>query len=88
MSYTDLVGVLAACLTTFSFLPQAIKTWQSRSAHDFSWPYLCMFGTGVTAWDVYGLLKNDLPIILANTVTLALFMVIIATKILYTRKLS
>ncbi len=83
MNYTDWVGYAAGFLTTFSFLPQAVKTWQTRSAQDFSWPYLAMFGTGVSTWDLYGFLKGDLPIILANTVTIILFMVIVVTKALY-----
>lgn len=86
-TYIDWIGLLAACLTTFSFLPQVIKTWRSRSAEDFSWSYLLMFGSGIASWDLYGFLIKDTPIVLANSVTLALFMLIVAAKIRFRSKL-
>lgn len=80
------LGFVAGILTTSSFLPQALKTWRSRSAADFSWPYLVLFGTGVALWGVYGWLDQDKALILANGVTLLLFLVIVFTKALYPSK--
>lgn len=83
LSLTDLTGLIAAFCTTSSFLPQAIKTWRTRSAADFSWPYLALFGFGITMWDVYGWLRGDRAIVLANTLTLGLVLVIIWVKAAY-----
>ncbi|MCF2969958.1 SemiSWEET transporter [Synechococcus sp. Nb3U1] len=80
MNLTLWIGLVAATLTTSSFFPQAWKTWRSQRADDFSWSYLLLFGVGILMWDLYGLLRRDTAITLANTMTLALVGVIILTK--------
>jgi MtN3 and saliva related transmembrane protein len=77
---TELVGSLAAALTTLSFLPQVAKTWQTRSAADFSWIWLLAFAAGLVLWLVYGLVLMSWPLIAANTITLSLVLVIIFVK--------
>ena len=74
------LGIAAAVGTTSSFLPQAWKTFKSRSADDFSWAYLALFSTGVTLWLIYGVLKKDVAIMGANAVTLLLLLVIVGVK--------
>jgi MtN3 and saliva related transmembrane protein len=64
------LGLTAGLLTTIAFLPQVIKTWKMRSAKDLSLSTFSLFFIGVTLWLVYGLILNDLPIILANLFTL------------------
>ncbi|MBD2105051.1 SemiSWEET transporter [Leptolyngbya sp. FACHB-261] len=78
--WTPWIGLIAALLTTSSFIPQALKTIKTRSARDFSWPYLLLFGISVSLWALYGLLRNDGVIIGANLVTLLLILVIGAVK--------
>lgn len=77
---TELVGSLAATLTTLSFLPQVAKTWQTRSAADFSWIWLLAFAAGLVLWLVYGLVLMSWPLIAANAVTLSLVLIIIFVK--------
>ena len=77
---TDLVGTLAATLTTLSFLPQVAKTWQTRSAADFSWVWLLSFAAGLALWLVYGLALMSWPLIVANGVTLSLVLLIAFVK--------
>ena len=72
MNGISVLGLLAASLTTISFLPQVIKTWKSRSAKDLSLGMFSIFTLGVALWLVYGIAINDLPVILANVVTLIL----------------
>lgn len=69
---TDIIGLTAAFLTSLAFLPQAIKTYKSKSAGDLSLSMFLIFITGLLLWLTYGLLKNDLPIILSNIITLVL----------------
>lgn len=76
-----LLGSVAGILTTGAWLPQVVKTWRSRSAADFSWGYLAMFATGVLLWAVYGILRRDVAVAVANVVTLALVASVAAIKI-------
>lgn len=78
--FTELIGTLAAALTTLSFLPQVAKTWQSRSAADFSWIWLVAFAAGLALWLVYGIALASLPLIAANGITLSLVLMIVFVK--------
>ena len=77
---TELIGSVAAVLTTLSFLPQVIKTWTSRSATDISWTWLIGFSAGLSLWLVYGFALPSWPLILANGITLSLVLVIAFVK--------
>ena len=76
MNAFEIAGIIAAILTTASFVPQVVHTIQRRSADDISSVWLVMFGAGIALWFVYGVWMNALPIILANAVTFLLLMVI------------
>ena len=65
------LGVLAASLTMFGFVPQIIKMWKTHSAKDVSGLTLVQFGVGVTLWMLYGIHLKDLILIGANAVCLA-----------------
>ena len=73
---TELIGSIAATLTTLSFLPQVFKTWNSRSAADFSWIWLIGFSSGLSLWLVYGFAIMSWPLIVANAITLSLVLLI------------
>ena len=83
MESIDLVGYLAATLTTAAFLPQVVKVWQSKSTKDLALPTLLSFIAGVGMWFIYGLLVKSPPIIIANAVTLVLNLVILRFKLKY-----
>ena len=72
MNGYTLIGLAAAFCTTIAFLPQVIKTWQTRSTKDLSLSMFLVFTTGIFLWLVYGLATHDLPLILANGVTFVL----------------
>lgn len=72
MNTVSLLGLVAGAFTTIAFLPQVIKTWKSRSAKDLSLGMFTIFTLGVAMWLAYGILINDLPVILANIITLIL----------------
>lgn len=65
-----IIGVTAALLTTFSFVPQILKVRKTKSVKDVSFVMLCQFALGVTLWFVYGIYLKDAIIIFANIVTL------------------
>lgn len=79
MFYT-LLGYTAACFTTLSFLPQALKTIKTKDTSGISfWMYL-IFSTGVLLWVVYGLHLKDPAIFLANMVTFVFAAIILVYK--------
>jgi len=66
----EVLGLIAACLTTYAFLPQVYKTWKTKDVSAFSLPTFSLFFVGIVFWLVYGILKESLSMILANTITL------------------
>ncbi len=83
MTGTELIGYLAATLTTFAFVPQAVQAWRTRDTSGISLPKYALFCTGVALWLVYGLLLGAWPIIVANAITLALSLAILVMKLRY-----
>jgi MtN3 and saliva related transmembrane protein len=83
MDFITILGLIAASLTTFSFIPQMLKTWQRKSAKDVSFVMLITFNIGIFLWLIYGISLQSLPIILANGVTLIFNIIILWLKIKY-----
>ncbi|MBW4604835.1 MAG: SemiSWEET transporter [Calothrix sp. FI2-JRJ7] len=83
MNFVTVLGLVAATLTTFAFLPQLLKIWQTKSAKDVSFVMLIFFNTGVLLWLIYGLFLEAWPIILANGITLFFNLIILLLKIKY-----
>lgn len=61
------LGYFAGVLTVSSFLPQVIRTWQTRRTGDLSLGMFALLTTASTLWIVYGGLTEDWPVILTNT---------------------
>jgi MtN3 and saliva related transmembrane protein len=77
----DAVGYAAAVLTTISFVPQVWHTWRTRDVAGISLGMYIVFATGVFLWLVYGMLAGAWPIVVANAITLALALAILAMKL-------
>ncbi|MDX2167408.1 MAG: SemiSWEET transporter [Deltaproteobacteria bacterium] len=86
MDPLNALGFLAATLTTASFIPQLTKVWRTQSAEDLSAGMFSAFSLGILLWLAYGLLRGDLPVIVANSVTLALSLAILALKLRFDRR--
>ncbi|WP_371818977.1 SemiSWEET transporter [Roseococcus sp. SDR] len=80
-AFVSAIGLAAACCTTLAFVPQVVKTWRTRSTADVSLGMFVLMVVGMSAWLAYGLLIGDLPLILANAVTLTLASVILVLKL-------
>jgi MtN3 and saliva related transmembrane protein len=78
-----LLGLLAASCSTFAFLPQVIKTWQTRSTKDISLGMFLVLVAGIVLWLIYGLMIRDIPLIVANVVTLLFAGIILCFKLRY-----
>lgn len=75
--------MVAGILTSISFLSQLLDSWKSRLAHDISIRMFSLPAFGVGAWIAHGVIMADVPVILANSLTLLFVAVILALKIRY-----
>jgi len=83
MNSTDIIGFAAATLTTISFVPQAIKTIKTKNTQGISLIMYLLFSIGVFCWLIYGIATHNMPVLLANGVTLAFALVILFYKLNY-----
>ena len=84
-SWADIVGSLAAVLTTVSFLPQAWHSFKTKDVSGVSLGMYSVFTVGVALWLVYGLLLRAWPIVVANVITLGLAVTILGMKVVFGR---
>ncbi len=77
----DLIGSAAAVLTTASFIPQAWHSFKTRDVSGISLGMYSVFTVGVALWLVYGILLLAWPLIIANSITLALAATILGMKL-------
>ncbi len=80
---TTIIGLFAAFATTFSFLPQAVKTIQTKNTSGISLSMYGLFTLGTLLWLIYGIMSGSLPVALANAVTLIFASIILVYKIRY-----
>ena len=72
MDNATAIGLIAGTLTTFSWLPQVIRAFRTRSTKDFSWSWFAMFGIGVAIWLIYGFVIAQPAVITTNALTFLL----------------
>ncbi|MCB1913542.1 MAG: SemiSWEET transporter [Zoogloeaceae bacterium] len=85
MGLIDVIGFMAAVLTTASFVPQAVRTWRTRETRGISLLMYAVFSSGVALWVVYGFLAPSWPVFAANAVTLVFALAILVMKVRYER---
>ena len=88
MTPLDLLGMVAAVVTTGCFLPQALQVIRTRDTRSLSLAMYVLFVIGILLWLAYGVLLNSLPIILANIFTLVQAVVILHYKATERRRLA
>lgn len=86
MDYTSALGYLASLLVMVGFLPQAWQVIKTKSVEDVSLATYAILLSGAVAWTTYGLLQNDWPIVLTNTVLFVVQGVIVFYKLKYSRQ--
>lgn len=82
----DILGLTATCFTTSSFVPQVWRTWRTRDVSGISLVTYLVLTIGLTLWLAYGLLKGDLPLVVANSVMVVLTAAITIMKIVYGKR--
>jgi MtN3 and saliva related transmembrane protein len=79
--HTELLGYVAAALTTVAFLPQAWLSWRTRAVEGVSTTMYLLFSIGVALWGVYGLAIRSWPVVIANALTLLQAVLILSIKL-------
>lgn len=67
--FWELIGLSAAVLTSFAFIPQVAKMYSKKSAKDISLITLFQLSLGVGLWIIYGIHLKNIIIIAANAFT-------------------
>lgn len=86
MDLTELIGFVAAFLTTAAFLPQTLLVLRTRDVSGVSLGMYSLFCLGIGLWLVYGLLKGAWPLIIANLITLGLSSSILVMRIRFAKR--
>lgn len=81
--FADMIGYIAACMTTSAFIPQAWMTWKRKHAEGVSLGMYVILVSGIILWLAYGVLLNAWPIIIANAITLMLALFILTMKLIF-----
>ena len=86
MEWTDILGITAGICTTISTLPQIRKAWRTKKVEDVSPWMFAVLMLGVFLWTMYGIARNDLPLIATNGASLALNSFMLYLMIRYREK--
>ena len=85
MDGVTLLGMTAGTLTTFALLPQVVRIVRTRSADDVSTWTFAVMAVGILLWTAYGALLGSLPVVIFNSITFVLALVILGLKARYRR---
>ncbi len=83
MNSTTIIGYLAAFGTTISFLPQAVKTIQTKNTSGISLPMYALFTLGTLFWLIYGISIGSYQVSIANAITFVFASIILIYKLRY-----
>lgn len=83
MDWTQIIGLAAGVCTATSLIPQVVKTIREKKAEDVSLAMLLVLMTGISLWIVYGIKKNDLPIMATNSFSLFVNITMIILRLKY-----
>ena len=83
MDSANVVGYIASAVTVFTFLPQVVKTWKEKSAKNVSLMMFIIAISNEILWIVYGVMRDDMVIILTNIVMMCMASFMIYLKLRY-----
>lgn len=86
MDIAALVGYGASICSVASFVPQAAKVIRSHQTKAISAKMYVLTATGFVLWTAFGVLKSELPIVLTNAICFCLSALILAVKVIASRK--
>ncbi|HMG21005.1 MAG TPA: SemiSWEET transporter [Kofleriaceae bacterium] len=77
----DLIGFVAAALTTISFFPQVLQTIRTKDTAAISLTMYLVFTAGTGLWLIYGIILGSLPMILCNAITVTAAAIVLGLKL-------
>ena len=83
MQWTQIIGLAAGICTATSLLPQVVKTIKEKKADEVSLLMLIVLMAGLILWIIYGIKRNDVPIIITNSFSLLVNITMIILRIRY-----
>lgn len=86
METVTVIGIVASIFTGISMLPQLIKIVKEKKAKDVSVLMLAILFVGVGSWIYYGILKEDLIIIISNAFSFLVNSALIFLTLKYKKK--
>jgi len=81
----EIIGLIAAVLTTSAFLPQVYKTYKSKDVSSLSMPMLLLFFVGIILWFIYGIIIESFSLMMANGITIGSYALLIFFKLKYAK---
>lgn len=78
-----MIGFIAACLTTFGFVPQLIKILRTKDTSAISLGMYAMTVSGIALWFIHGVMIADFPLMIANGLSLILTGAILVCKFIF-----
>ncbi|MFY0482376.1 SemiSWEET family sugar transporter [Flavobacterium sp. PLA-1-15] len=88
MDTIQIIGLLAAVLTTAANIPQTYKIIKTRSTKDISIVTYSMLMIGFVLWVVYGFSRNDYPVLIANSISALVCATILFLKLIPKKALN
>ena len=85
MNFTEYVGLMAGFFITCSFIPQLIRVFRLKSAHEISVLFTSLLLLGMAIWLVYGIRLGLIPVILWNAIGVFLIAILLYAKMKYGR---
>ncbi len=82
----EAIGAAAAVCSVTSFVPQLVKLVREREAQDVSLRMYIVTVAGFSLWLAYGVLRQSIPLMASNGISLALSAAILALKLKYARE--
>jgi len=82
----NVLGIAAGVFTSFSMIPQLIKVIREKNVEDLSLVMILVLVTGVSLWVWYGLVRNELPIIISNAFAVLVNLTLLVCYFLFRKK--
>ena len=83
MDLRELLGLIGGALTTMGFVPQVLRLFKLKSAHEISLTFTYLFILGIAFWLAYGISLRMLSVVLWNALTLVLGACMLYAKLRY-----
>jgi len=88
MDFVSMLGITAGAIVLAGFVPQIYKGWKTKRLDDLSYFMMIFLSSGMILWIIYGILRNDIVIILTNVIGVLLNLILILMKFYYSKKFN